>query len=370
MGIRPLSMLSKLIQMGLLTVLSWSADAELIPAHVFPDATSDVITHLEISKETLAQYPRVLDASLTSHWFWTTHEGEFIGYVSKRDITGKNRLRPKTLIRMDPTYSSWILTQYEPGDDIRVRSRLSVGRVSIKKRIPVYFRLPKQVKTPAQTEQRTPTPFAPAEDAVIESLEETLSLPDPVSEITTPPATQPDQIELEESKPEQQPDLWESASMSEPEVETTSDDKPADLSETPEPIQYEQPTAKQTVKVIPEEAELGAQEEPIDPLLEEKPRIDRQDLADMAPPSTNLFQEFEGFLRVVPGDDPNVEFFNYQLETRSGRRIVYVATRTLTASTYEDHVDRWINVRGTLEETEPEFILFIEAHNIWIGTGK
>jgi hypothetical protein len=358
-----------LVRLAFLGSLPMLARAELIPAHVFPDATSDVITHLEISKEDLANYPRVLDASLQTPWFWTTYEGEFIGYVSKRDISGNNRLKPKTLIRMDPTYSSWILTQYEPGDDIRVRSRLSVGRVSIRKTIPVYFRLPKNLPTRVPSTRTFTPPIQETEPIVPEPIEEdytepTISrLPEPV--VSPPPEpVMPEPIQDELDGPERSQD--ESFAAEPAQESNMFEETEAILEQDPEPVL---PAATpENMKVVPEETGLESSSEDIDPLLVEKPRMDRQELANMAPPPTNLFQEFEGFLKLVPSDDPNSEIFNYQLETRSGRRIVYVATRTLTASTYENLVDEWINIRGTLEETEPEFILFIEAHNIWTGT--
>lgn len=304
-----------------------SASAAQIQAHVFPDEKSTVITQIEIPESETDHYPRVLDPTLDDSWYWTTHTGEFTGYVNRRDIDGKTRLKKGSIIRVNPTYSSWVLTKYEPHDDVRVRSRLSVGRVSIKKEIPVYFQL-KQTKHTAEVNK-----FKESTARPIKELQPPPVEPAPIVKIEP-------QVRIEESNPIPAP-ILESNTLVEAVVTTK-------------------------ITIIPELTDEPTQEM-IDPLLEEKPRISPQALVDLAPPPIDLFQEFEGYLRLVAQDDEQVEQFQYQLETRSGRRIVYVEISRLMGDSLESHVDQWINIRGSLEEKQPDFALFIEAKNIWVA---
>lgn len=305
-----------------------SAFAVRIPAHIFPNEKSTVITQIDIPESEIDHYPKVLDPTLDDSWYWTTHTGEFTGYVNRRDIDGKTRLKRGTIIRVNPTYSSWVLTKYEPNDDVRVRSRLSVGRVSIKKEIPVYFQL-KQTKDTPQVNVFAESTVRPAEE-------------------TPPLPVEPAPIVKAEPQPIQ-PMYQEPIST--PIIETQH---LIEAMEAPE------------IAIIPELTDEPTQEI-IDPLLEEKPRISPQALVDLAPPPVDLFQEFEGYLRLVAQDDAQVEQFQYQLDTRSGRRIVYVETSQLVGDSFETYVDQWINIRGSLEETQPNFALFIEAKNIWVA---
>ncbi len=325
--------LSRFCVVALLLVNASVATAKSVrvPAHVFPDKDSDIITYMEIDPGASPDFPRVLDASLGDTWYWSTYEGEFIGYVNKREVLSRNQLKEGTLIRTNPTYRSWVLTRYQRGDLVNVRSRLSVGRVSFNKEIPVYFQLPQTAPvatTPEPASSREP-PSPPSlpqhEDGEAQSEE---SMPD-------------DAIAVEESLP-----------------------PASDAEKTPA-----EPAARDTrLDLIPERAESFEPEpEPIDPLLEEQPRIPAQDLANLAPPPAALFQEFEGYLRIVPEDDAMSRQFQYQLETRSGQRIVYVRIDQLRRDSYREFVNEWINIRGTLDEVGDDFTLFIDARSIWIA---
>ena len=311
-----------------------------IPAYVFPDEDSDVITHLRVSEEDLGQYSRVLDSSLEGTWYWTTHKDKFTGYVSKEDVEDNKRLKKGTLIRMNPTNSSWTLTKYEEDDRVRVRSKLSVGRVSITKEIPVYFRFDKP--EPVQ-EQPVPEPARPVEEPEMEPSVETAAMD------TTPVAMEP---VVEETMPE--PEINEGK---------TQDLLAGDVVEKP-------PVIEETVEEVSQPVvTAGSQETYVDPLLEEAPRVSPQDLVNMAAPPTDLYQEFEGYLRIVAQNDPMSGVFRYQLNTRSSRRIVYVATRNMVDESYLEYLNAWINIRGTLEETTEEKALYLEAHNIWVAPG-
>ena len=303
------------------------------PVHVFPESESNVIAELDIDPNDLDQYPKVLDASLEETWYWTTHEDEFTGYVSKRDLERRNRLRPGTLIRVNPTYTSWILTRYEANDDVRVRSRLSVGRVSIRKEIPVYFRAPDSSSSSFEPEKDEP---------------EKVVVPPVIS-----PESEVDETSVYQENPETEEPLAPDPLEEEPDYSAPIY-QPAE-----DPLPVEQPEVPEVM--------LTPEPEPIDPLLEEQPRISGQDLAQMAPPPASMDQEFEGFLKLVPLDDALAAQFDYQLETKSGKRIVYVDISKLKAVSVESFVDQWINIRGSLEETDPDFTLFIEAKNIWVA---
>ncbi len=296
-----------------------SAQAIKVPARVFPDEKSDIITYVEVNTGNPEEHPQVLDASLGGEWYWSTYEGEFVGYVSKREVLNRKQLRPGTLIRTNPTYRSWVLTKYERGDNVRVRSRLSVGRVSFEKEIPIYFQMPEAIVE---------------EESFVE---------------TTPPVQTMDQEVPVQAVDTETPN----------EVETTADLTP--------PPSVEELVSPSPIAVIPEMAEEPEPEPIIDPLLEEKPRIPAQELASLAPPPADLYQEFEGFMRVVAADDALVDQFQYQLETRSGRRIVYVKVDELRSGSHEDYIDQWINIRGSLDEFGPDFILFISANSIWVA---
>lgn len=312
-------------------ILKTSLYAERVPAYVFPDIKSDVITWIEVTPGQTRLNP-VLDSALEGSWYWSTHEDDYVGYVSTREILNRNMLKPGTMIRTNPTYHSWILTKYQRGDRVGIRSRLSVGRVSFHKKIPVYFQLPE----PPPTEAVSAVEITPvqeteiSEEPLVARTETTLS-----SEIASPSDAvnnEPAESEKIESTPE-------------PELNTV----------LPAPV-----------TIVPELAESTILE-PVDPYLEEKPRIATQELANMAPPPADLYQEFEGFFKIVPATDPKSKQFQYQLETRSGQRIVYIDVSQLRIESYESDVDQWINIRGSLDETGSDFSLFIKAKGIWIA---
>jgi hypothetical protein len=331
--------------------LSAFAMAVRIPAHIFPDEKSDVITYIKVSESELEQYSKVLDPGLRQTWYWTTHRDKFTGYVNKKDIDGKNRLKKGTTIRMDPTYSSWSLTKYEPDDKIRIRSRLSVGRISITKEIPLYF----QFKKPEETKIEKAVAEAPRP--------ETAALSQPAQPIVMEEVVGMQPIE---TQPVEQPQTLP------PQVETpvVIESEGAETG-----MKAEQPATEQTTPEVQEIQETPViQDEPkttrytfIDPILEEASRISPQELVNLAPPPMDLFQEFEGYLKLVQQDDPQGDVFKYQLETRSGRRIVYVDTAQLMNESFIDYVNMWINIRGTLEETQPDLALYIEARSIWVA---
>jgi len=324
-----------------------NAKANRIPAYIFPDADSTIMTYIEVSPDTLSQFPRVLDISLDEDWHWTTFEDEFIGYVNKRDINQRNKLKPGTLIRVEPTYSSWILTKYEPDDQIRVRSRLSIGRVSLQKEIPVYFKASDVIPAASLQNWQSREIEATSPPVFETKVEETIPEPQPEAEPTFRQNPEPQPVEQAETV------------LPEPEVEI----QPLEQSEGIHPIEPE----REEVLVIQEPVQ-SFPEYKGDPLLEEKPRMSAQELANLAPPPVALLQEFEGFLRLVPAEDDHADRFQYQLETRSGRRIVYVDIRNLAADSIKNNVEQWINIRGTLEETESDYALYIMARNIWIST--
>lgn len=319
-----------LVSVSILSAQFLYGQALRVPAHIFPDDKSDVITYVKVDTTERNAFPKVLDPGVEGEWYWTTYTGDLVGYVNKREVISKNKLNEGTLIRTNPTVRSWVLTKYERGDLVRVRSRLSVGRVSLEKEIPVYFQFPepppltaenpfvgKEKQTPASTNKTEPTPVfikdlpAPEEPVVAE---------DPPSDMEP----------IEENE----------------------------IQETPEPL----------VTAIPEVAEtLAPKPVPADPLLEETPRISSQELANLAPPPADLYQEFEGFLKVVPAADELSEEFQYQLETRSGKRIVYVQTKNLRGASHQEYVDQWINIRGSLDEIGKDFTLFIDAYSIWVA---
>jgi len=258
------------------------------------------------------------------------------------------------LIRVDPTYSSWILTRYEPDDEIRVRSRLAVGRVTIEKEIPVYFRKPVSSKSPSsnQRERQIPQPPEVSEsnsdeqiETLIEADDTDNSLPD--SSLTTTPVPEP-AIDSRPEKTEKTGPASEDASNAQDESE---------------PVEVE----SEVTNAPAVEEPLDVVAERVDPLLEEKPRISPQELANLAPPPSALYQEFEGFLRLVPLEDDLEDRFAYELQTKSGKRIVYVDIRELKKSSVEKYVDQWIHIRGDLTETDPDFTLYLEAQNIWIS---
>ena len=322
------------------TICSLAVGAR-IPAYVFPDEDSDVVTHLRISEKDLENYSRVLDPSLNGTWYWTTLEDKFDGYVNKDDIDDKNKLKDGAVIRMQATYSSWPLTKYQEGDKVKVRSRRSVGRVSITKEIPIYFRFdePKtKIQPVIKDAPQKPVEVAEPAPVVVEETPTSAAEPDAQLASTETSADQPAETAISES-----------------ELEGST--------EIPAETVAEVPT--ETPEVTPEPT--TPKEVYIDPLLEEAPRISTQDLAALAPPPANLYQEFEGYLRIVAADDPMAGVFRYQLETRSGRRIVYVDTAQLINESFLEYLDAWINVRGPLEETEPEQTLYIEAKDIWVA---
>lgn len=318
-----------------------------VPAHIFPDEKSNVMTHLKINESELEQYSKVLAPGLEQTWYWTTYKEKFTGYVNKEDIEGRNRLKKGTVIRINPTYSSWSLTRYEADDKVRVRSRLSVGRVSLTKEIPVYFRLKRPDRVPSE--------------ALVTQTQE----PEPEK---LPPPIQP--IEIVEtatisSIPE--PSMEQSQSTNQ-----EAEDQPDVVGELDTGMEEIQPAPDQSIPPIPDIAEISTTTEKthvgiIDPLLEEIPRISPQELVNLAAPPADLFQEFEGYLRLLEQDDPQNDVFKYQLETRSGRRIVYVDTAQLINESFLEYVNMWINIRGTLEENQPDLALYIEARSIWVS---
>ena len=322
-----------------------------IPAYVFPDEESDVITHLRVSEKDLGKYSEVLDSTLEGTWYWTTHKDSFTGYVNKNDIEGKKRLKKGALIRTNPTYSSWTLTKYEADDKVQVRSKLSVGRVSITKEIPVYFRFDKP--EPVQPPPVAPKPIAQVSKPVDSPVEEPITERVETATLDTGSNTPPVAVGPAKEKIQPEPAYEETPQnmqTDEPEQEAVAMQE--SIEETPQPVEPARP-----------------QETYVDPLLEEAPRISPQDLVDLAAPPMDLYQEFEGYLRIVAQEDPMSGVFRYQLNTRSGRRIVYVATRYMVDESFHEYLNAWINIRGTLEETKQEQTLYIEAHNIWVAPG-
>jgi hypothetical protein len=308
--------------LSLLGVTSAMAASIRVPAHVFPDPRSDIVTYVEIPGSGVASaFPRVLDAGLEGEWYWSTYEGDFVGYVAKHEVIGRNKLREGTLIRTNPTVRSWVLTRYAPDDRVNVRSRLAVGRVAFNKRIPVYFQASAAAEIPGVPVQKDRESTRPE---------------------TTGPTlpAQPSQL-VEHESPQQSPD----------EELQPSQAQPSRIAVVPE--------LPGSPEALPAEA--------TDPLLEEQPRISGQDLANLAPPPTDIFQEFEGYLKLVPGDDPLSSRFDYQLVTRSGRRIVYVSLDHLRSVSHDEFIDQWINIRGSLEEVGGDFTLYIEARSIWVA---
>lgn len=101
-----------------------------------------------------------------------------------------------------------------------------------------------------------------------------------------------------------------------------------------------------------------------DPVLEEAPRISAQELANMAPPAVDLLRDFQGFLREVPSGDAQSSNFRYQLETRSGRRIVYLDIKNLLHTGFDSMIDQWISIKGLLSELPPDNVLYLDARNI------
>ena len=314
-----------------------------LPVYVFPDEDSDVVTHLRISENDLKNYSRVLDPSLEGTWYWTTLEDKFNGYVNKDDIDDNNKLKDGAVIRVQATYSSWPLTKYEEGDKVKVRSRRSVGRVSITKEIPIYFRFDKpgkKLKPVIRDAPQKPTSVVEPAPVVVEEMPTPTDEPDTELASTALPEDQPITTAITDTEPGPLPE--------------TPAETVAEVSET------------ETQEVAPDQ--VAPREETYeDPLLEETPRMSAQELAALAPPPADLFREFEGYLRIVALGDPMVGIFRYQLETRSGRRIVYVNTAQLINESFLEYVDAWINVRGTLEETQPEQALYIEAKDIWVA---
>ena len=327
-----------MLMVAFFTIITLAVGAR-IPAYVFPDEKSDVITHLRVSENDLKNYSRVLDPTLKGTWYWTTLEDKFDGYVNKDDIDNNNKLKDGAVIRVQATYSSWPLTKYQEGDKIKVRSRRSVGRVSITKEIPVYFRFDKPAeksKPVIRDVPQKPASIAKPAPVVVEETPAPADGPDTELASTALPEEQPEEAAITKTEPEAP-------------VETVAEVPETDVQEAASD-------------------QVASQEETYsDPLLEETPRMSAQELAAIAPPPADLFQEFEGYLRIVALGDPMAGVFRYQLETRSGRRIVYVDTAQLINESFLEYVDAWINVRGTLEETQPEQTLYIEAKDIWVA---
>jgi hypothetical protein len=316
--VRKQTLLAVLLIPWLLPAASYATRVAL---HIYPDAKSPVMQHFEIQPGQFAEFPRVVDASLKDPWYWTTIEGEFTGYVGRNDLDNRGRLREGTLIRVDPTQSGWVLTKYQDGDQVRIRSRMSVVRVTVKKEIPVYF------MEPAASIEHTPGMVSPTEAPLA---------------VVSPPKTavqKPVTVEPEE-----------------PQATAPTPAEAQDASEAPTPPAPPPVADRATAApVVP----TG------DPLLEEKPRVPMQELADLASIPAEFEREFEGFLRMVPSSDPQSSRFRFQLETRSGRRIVYLDSSQLRGITPAEWLDSWINVRGSLEETTPDFHLFVMARSLW-----
>ena len=304
-----------------------------VPAFIFPNDNSDLITYIKVDPSKVVAFPKVLDSGLDGEWYWTTYTGDFVGYVNKREVVSKNQLKNGTLIRTNPTVHSWVLTKYERGDTVHVRSRLSVGRVSFSKEIPVYFQIP---------------------DAELATMAEMPAEPPVSEEIETPQIAAVEEHEV--TKTVKAPVVDEIAQMDAPTQIEEDSAISADIPAHSPPL----------LAAIPEMAE-PVKQKPVDPLLEEAPRIPAQDLANLAPPPSDLYQEFEGYLRLVTAADPFSKDFQYQLETRSGQRIVYVKLLNLRGGSYEDYVDQWINIRGSLDEIGKDFTLFIDAYSIWVA---
>jgi len=332
-----------------------SAHAIRVPAYVFPDNKSDIITYVEVNPAQPGAYPAVLDASLDGGWYWSTYEGDFVGYVSKREVINRNQLKEGTLIRTNPTYRSWVLSKYERGDKVRIRSRLSVGRVSFKKEIPVYFQMP-DAETLSRQQVVAELGTTSSESSSKPDVASSISQPAEVS-TTVSPATPMPPSSMVETPPA------ESAPKAEPSRPNPLQSVAAEM---PEEVHQPSTATQPIIAAIPEMIE-PTPPEPVDPLLEEKPRIPAQELVNLAPPPADLYQEFEGFLRVVSAHDSLASRFQYQLDTRSGQRIVYVAMDQMRGGSYQDYVDQWINIRGSLDEVGKDFTLFIEARSIWIA---
>lgn len=75
-------------------------------------------------------------------------------------------------------------------------------------------------------------------------------------------------------------------------------------------------------------------------------------------------RDFQGFLKQVPSGDPQASHFRYQLETRSGRRIVYLDIKNLLHTGFDDMIDQWISIKGLLSELPPDNVLYLDARNI------
>jgi hypothetical protein len=95
--------------------------------------------------------------------------------------------------------------------------------------------------------------------------------------------------------------------------------------------------------------------------------MDPQRLANLAPPSSDFIQEFEGFLRMVDASDRFSSRFRFQLETRAGRRLVYVDSSQLKGVFLGDWVDAWVNLRGNLGEVDSDGQLYVVAKTVWVA---
>ena len=413
------------------------AAAVKVPAYVFPDEKSPVIAYIEVDPE--LDHARILDPKYEGEWYWTTWESSFYGYVGNSRVKRNGSVEVGSVIRMNPTRDSWILTRVEKGDKIRVTSRLSVSRVQIEKEIPVYYKLPiieesgglaavpispvKPVEIDAVKEVQEPTPeaaiptTAPLSEvtpdaSTSDSTPETQEDSTPTDEIEAAAAGQPEtQAEItspaipgeapvsvptivtepgtaagadDTAIPQAEPYQGETLPPVEPPAEITSETAlesgPVTDEPTPESPSTDAPTGSSlpepsTAEPIPpisatatsestESPETASTIPATDPVLEEAPRISAQELANMAPPAVDLMRDFQGFLKQVPSGDPQASHFRYQLETRSGRRIVYLDIKNLLHTGFDDMIDQWISIKGLLSELPPDNVLYLDARNI------
>ncbi len=405
------------------------AAAVKVPAYVFPDEKSPVIAYIDVDPE--LSHARILDPKYEGEWYWTTWESSFYGYVGNSRVKRNGSVEEGSIIRMNPTRDSWILTRIEKGDKVRVTSRLSVSRIQIEKEIPVYYKLPINEETgglaavpisPANAvgmdavkEVEEPTPDASVEqvaavlvepdpstaDVAVPSGSETVAVddasqPTPAKAAQPVPGSAPASVATIVTEPgtpspsegtpdtEAQPYQGETLDPVELPVDNASyttvaadvpQESPSPDTQATDPgIESLIPESTAAEQIPPISANISS--EPIvpelipeaapstDPVLEEAPRISAQELANMAPPAVDLLRDFQGFLREVPSGDAQSSNFRYQLETRSGRRIVYLDIKNLLHTGFDSMIDQWISIKGLLSELPPDNVLYLDARNI------
>lgn len=312
----------------------------IVNAHIFPDSSSTVITQIEVFPENVSEYSRVLDPVLQEPWYWVTYEGDLSGYVSNRELDDQGRIIEGTLIRVNPTYNSWVLTRYEPGDDARVRSRLSIARVSIRKEIPVYFKLPVDGQTELRFKPVEDTPQPPAASDATPPYLSNVTVQEPTPEHEVEPEPVAEEYTLPEDPGVDAPKII------------------ADLEETSEEVEgvpVEVPTIR------------AEDLDEVDPLLEEMPRIPEQKLAALSPPLIALTQDFTGYFH-MNREAATQELYPYELQTKSGKRIAYLDISKLVQERFDSLLKERVSIKGTLNETEDGDALYIGATTMRLFT--